>query len=106
MTDKQWQKKVDTINPTPEKEIATTGQVNKVSLLRDVLNARFLERSDVIDGMLTSLISGEPLILIGSPGTAKSALCQAVCQALQGEATELKAELDKLTKLIQKKLVA
>jgi MoxR-like ATPase len=60
-------------------------KTNSLQAIRKELNSRFLERSELIDGMLTALISGEPLIMIGAPGTAKSAICQALCSSIQGK---------------------
>jgi MoxR-like ATPase len=38
------------------------------------LNAKYLERADVIDGMLVSVLIGQHCLLLGDPGTGKSAL--------------------------------
>lgn len=48
------------------------------------LNANFFEREDEIECILTALIAGEHVLLLGPPGTAKSALVNAVSQALGG----------------------
>lgn len=58
---------------------------NTLQDLREKLNTKFLERKDLIDGMLVSLISGEPLLMIGPPGTAKSMICQDICRAVHGQ---------------------
>ena len=58
---------------------------NVMQELRDSLNQKYLERKDLIDGMLVSLISGEPLLMIGPPGTAKSMICQDICRSVQGQ---------------------
>jgi MoxR-like ATPase len=58
---------------------------SKIQDLRTALNQKFLERDELIDGMLTSLLSKEPLLMIGPPGTAKSAICQAICSSLNGK---------------------
>ena len=41
---------------------------------RASLNARFLEREDVVDGLLASLITRQNAFLFGAPGTGKSEL--------------------------------
>lgn len=52
--------------------------------LRTELNASFPERRDVIDGALAAVLAGEHILLIGPPGTAKSALVRAIAQACGG----------------------
>ena len=48
------------------------------------LRSRFLERDDVIDGTATALVAREHVLLLGEPGTAKSELALAFCEALDG----------------------
>lgn len=60
-------------------------KLNTLQDLREKLNSKYLERKDLIDGMLVSLVSGEPLLMIGPPGTAKSMICQDICKAFQGQ---------------------
>ncbi len=52
--------------------------------LRLELNARFPERRQVIDGILIAVLCAEHVLLLGPPGTAKSALVRAVAQAFDG----------------------
>jgi len=54
----------------------------KVRTLRDGLNAAFLEREDEIAGSLLALLSGEHVLLIGPPGTAKSLLSREMCRCM------------------------
>ena len=51
---------------------------------RASLNASFLERSVVIDGLLASLITKQNAFLFGRPGTGKSELVRAVAQGFTG----------------------
>lgn len=53
--------------------------------IKDALNQKFLERSSLIDGMLSALLAKEPLLMVGPPGTAKSAICEALCSAIDGK---------------------
>src|SRR6266545_4257585 len=52
--------------------------------LRVELMARFPERKDVIDGALAAVLAGEHVLLLGPPGTAKSALVRTIAQAFGG----------------------
>src|SRR5512142_2777485 len=52
--------------------------------LRADLSGRFPERRDVIDGALAAVLGGEHVLLLGPPGTAKSALTRAIAQAFGG----------------------
>jgi MoxR-like ATPase len=45
------------------------------------LKASFAERDEVVDGMLAAALAGEHVLLLGPPGTAKSALARAFCGA-------------------------
>ncbi len=68
-------------------ENATAVSANPLSTiqrLRKELNARFPERRDVIDGALCAVLAGEHVLLLGPPGTAKSALVRALAQAFGG----------------------
>ena len=48
--------------------------MDKIGEVRDYLTSSFVGREDVIDGVLAGLISGEPTLLIGPPGTAKTSI--------------------------------
>ncbi len=52
--------------------------------LRGELMSRFPERTQVVDGSLAAVLAGEHVLLLGPPGTAKSALVRALAQAFGG----------------------
>jgi MoxR domain in the MoxR-vWA-beta-propeller ternary systems len=53
----------------------------QINQLRADLMAQFPERKDVIDGALAAVLAGEHVLLIGPPGTAKSALVRCLARA-------------------------
>jgi MoxR-like ATPase len=57
---------------------------NPIQQLRADLTTRFPERKDVIDGALAAVLAGEHVLLLGPPGTAKSALVRAIAVAFGG----------------------
>ena len=60
-------------------------QVNPTLVtIRQTMKGAFKERESLVDGMLVALLAKEPLFILGPPGTAKSAICQALCQAIGG----------------------
>ncbi len=56
----------------------------KLQKLRSDLQVRFPERREVIEGALAAVLAGEHVLLLGPPGTAKSALVRAIAQAFGG----------------------
>ena len=59
--------------------------MTKLNGIRQALSTKYLERNEVIDGMLVALLSGESLLMIGPPGTAKSMMAGDVANAVSGE---------------------
>jgi MoxR-like ATPase len=59
--------------------VTTTRQ--QLSSLATSLNSSFPERREVIHGALCAVLSGQHILLLGPPGTAKSALTRAIAQA-------------------------
>ena len=57
---------------------------DKLIFLRDALSNTFPERRNVIDGALCAILANEHVLLLGPPGTAKSALVRALAQAFGG----------------------
>lgn len=58
--------------------------LDKVRDLRDALNGAFVERTHEVNAMLVALLAGEHCLLLGPPGTGKSAITEALSTALSG----------------------
>lgn len=67
-----------------KKQSATAQKASKLVLIQAALNAAFMERGELINGMLVGLLARENVFMLGPPGTGKSKLCNALCEALQG----------------------
>ncbi|WP_337859930.1 AAA family ATPase [Ferroplasma sp.] len=48
--------------------------ISKIFEVKNYLTSTFVGREDVINGVLAGLISGEPTLLVGPPGTAKTSI--------------------------------
>jgi MoxR-like ATPase len=55
-----------------------------LELVRSELKARFLERDEIVDGLLTALLAKQHVLLLGPPGSAKSALVNGLNAAIEG----------------------
>jgi len=62
----------------------TVVSTSPIAALREALNKSFPERSALVDGALTALLSKEAMFILGPPGTAKSTICRHLCRALGG----------------------
>ncbi len=51
--------------------------------LESELNAAFPERREIVRALLTAAVAGEHTVMLGPPGTAKSALARAVSSAFK-----------------------
>ena len=68
------------LNPNPV-------QINlkPINQIKNVLNSLFVGRENEITAVLTGLISGEPTILVGEPGTAKTALIETLSKLINAK---------------------
>lgn len=71
-----------TAQPTTRRTLTAEQQL--VRDMRANLAARFAERDSEIHGMLVAALAGEHTLLIGPPGTGKSALARAFADTLAG----------------------
>jgi MoxR-like ATPase len=67
------------LNKLYQQRRATFAKAAKVG---DALNLRFYDMKDAVDCLLIAAISGESVVMIGPPGTAKSRLVRAFCNLL------------------------
>jgi len=51
----------------------------RLTIVSDLLNRRFYQMDDAIEAMMLAALSGEAMVMIGPPGTAKSRLVRAFC---------------------------
>ena len=51
----------------------------KLTMLQAALNERFSNMEDAVECLILSVAAGEPMLLVGPPGTAKSRLIRAFC---------------------------
>lgn len=66
------------------KKTAAPAQGSKLQVIRNILNGRFLERTEAVDALLVALLAREHLFMLGPPGTGKSALIRGLCGMIGG----------------------
>ncbi|MGB9661365.1 MAG: AAA family ATPase [Moorellaceae bacterium] len=57
---------------------------DKFTAIESELNQTYLERREVIRGLLVGLLARQHVLLLGPPGTAKSALAEDICSRIGG----------------------
>lgn len=56
--------------------------IDRVNAVQDALSARFYKLDDAIECLMIAAMSGEAMVMMGPPGTAKSRLMRAFCNLL------------------------
>ncbi len=74
---------MDAPNPTPQSEAARIGA--RFQEAARVLNSSFLDKQEIIRLLLVSVIAGEHMLLVGPPGTAKSAIVRMFTRLVDGK---------------------
>ncbi len=64
-------------------ELSITDISTKIEKLISWLDSEFLEREDVVRGAVLAIMSGEHVLILGPPGTAKSLLARTVCSGIE-----------------------
>ena len=85
----------DGLNALREKHHETLTLMNR---LEDTLSARFYRMDKSIECMMLATLTGEPMVLLGPPGTAKSRLIRAFCNVLglvPADALHARSDLEK-----------
>src|SRR5262245_60256721 len=72
--DPRWQKLIAQIVAESRK---------RVNALREAMLAEFVGKAEIIEMMMACAIAHEPMLLIGPPGTAKSAMIRRFCEGLR-----------------------
>ncbi|WP_210468063.1 AAA family ATPase [Sporosarcina sp. 6E9] len=62
----------------------TSSNFKKLAEIRHALNVKFYEREQEIEGILVALLSRQHMLMIGPPGTAKSALSVELSKIITG----------------------
>lgn len=59
-----------TIENTNNSNLVTNAQA-KINMIKKEMNEQFMERDTVIDCMMYALVSGQSMLMLGQPGTAR-----------------------------------
>lgn len=57
--------------------------LKKLDLISDELKDRYVERDFVLDNCIKALITGQTVLMVGPPGTAKSAITDDLCKRIE-----------------------
>ena len=57
---------------------------NKFTTISNELKASFYERDHIIDASFAAILSNNHCLFLGVPGTAKSAVTDAICKRIDG----------------------
>lgn len=60
-----------------------TGAQAKLNMIKKEMNEQFMERNAVIDCMMYALVSGQSMLMLGDPGTAKSKITYELCSRIE-----------------------
>lgn len=58
--------------------------IDKINQIKSFLGAMYLEREEVINGLLAALVARQHVLLVGVPGTAKSAIVADLAKCITG----------------------
>lgn len=58
--------------------------INKINEIRNFLKSMYVEREEIINGLLTAFIARQHVLLVGQPGTAKSAMVADLAKCVTG----------------------
>jgi len=74
-----------TISNLPDNEIITIaiGGVAKLQAIESEINTKFVERDSVIKDLIRAILVGQHMLLLGPPGTAKSAMAREICSRIE-----------------------
>ena len=71
-----------TIQNTNNQNLITGAQA-KINMIKKEMNEQFMERDAVIDCMMYALVSGQSMLMLGEPGTAKSKITYELCSRIE-----------------------